>query len=308
MVVYTELSALERDLGIPIKTLFAISNSISSHYRRVYIPKAGGGTRTLSVPDAALKRVQRAIATRLLAYEPVSPCAKAYRLAGGVRKNAIPHVGQPKLLKLDVYHFFESINYSTVKDLAFPPERYAEKIRILLAMLCYCGEALPQGAPTSPVISNIVMRDFDEKVLTYCKENGITYTRYCDDLTFSGDFDEGALRRFVEARLSERGFLLNNAKKLCVRGSARKVVTGVVVNEKPNTPRAYRQAIRQEVYYCTRFGTAEHLRRIGDARTPRQYLSSLLGRVSYALHINPDSKELHTCKENVLALLREELK
>ena len=250
MIVYTELSSLEIDLGISVKTLYAMSNNISAHYHNKSIPKSDGSLRILSIPDEQLKKIQRAIAEKLLAYEPVSIYAKAYKPTSNVRKNAIYHVGKEKLLKLDIYKFFDSINYSLVKEKVFPSNKYSEQIRILLSLLCYKGEALPQGAPTSPIISNIIMRDFDQTVGEWCKEKKISYSRYCDDMAFSGSFDEADVIEFVTGNLKPLGFILNKKKTRCFTGGDKKTVTGIVVNEKVNTPKSYRKQIRQEVFYC----------------------------------------------------------
>lgn len=98
-------------------------------------------------------------------------------LARACKKTATPHVGKEKILKLDIEGFFDHILYSTVKDVVFFKEKFSEPIRILLSMLCYHNDALPQGAPTSPAITNIIMRDFDEKVGEFCREKGVCYTR-----------------------------------------------------------------------------------------------------------------------------------
>ena len=305
MIVYTELQSLEKDLGISHKTLYALSNSVNHHYHEARIPKADGGERVLSVPDEALKRVQRAIADKLLAYEPISVYAKAYKVGGSVKKNAVYHVGKEKLLKLDIHHFFDSIHYSTVKDKVFPAGKYAEPIRILLSLLCYHGDSLPQGAPTSPVISNIIMREFDEEIGSWCRERGISYTRYCDDMTFSGSFDEKEVTAMVVGALKPLGLLLNPKKTRCLEGGDRKTVTGVVVNEKLNTKKEYRRLLRQELYFCRRFGVKEHLRRKGDERDAYAYLQSLLGRVNYVLQITPDNAEFMAYKQEVLSLIQE---
>ena len=172
MIVYRELSSIEKDLGIPARTLYGLSNNLSAHYHYAYIPKCDGNMRMLTVPDTVLKLVQRRIAERLLAYERISPYAKAYRPSSSVILNAVPHVKKAKILKLDISHFFDSITYSRVKECAFPSEKYSENIRILMSILCYYKDSLPQGAPTSPSISNIVMRGFDDTVGTWCKKQG----------------------------------------------------------------------------------------------------------------------------------------
>ena len=301
MIVYRELSSLERDLGIPAKTLYALSSRLSAHYRKVPVSKKGGGSRILSVPDPALKAVQRRIADVLLVHMTISPFARAYRPGGSTLVNAAPHVGRPLVVKLDICHFFDSIRYSDVKDRAFPASIYAEPIRILLAMLCYYKESLPQGAPTSPAVSNIILHDFDWRVGRWCRERHIAYTRYCDDLTFSGDFSPGELIRFVRTQLRQEGFLLNEQKTKVLRPHQRQIVTGIVVNEKPAVPAEYRRKLRQELYYCRKFGIRSHLERLGLDLSEQAYVASLLGRVSYALQINPEDRDLREARAWLLS-------
>ena len=303
MIVYTEFKSIEQDLGIPIKTLFSVSNSLSSHYKKVKIPKKNGSFRELNVPDEVLKKIQRAIADKILAYEPISQYAQAYKAGASVQRNASHHVEKKKILKLDIKHFFDSILYVTVKDKCFPAERFSEPIRILLSMLCYNREALPQGAPSSPVITNIIMRDFDEKVGRFCDDRNISYTRYCDDMTFSGDFDEEPIIEFVKAELFAYGYLLNNKKTSVLSFSKRQVVTGVVVNEKMTAPAEYKAKIRQEVYFIRKYGVENHLQHIHYTGNAKAYLQSLLGRVSFVLQTeanDEDFLEYKTYLTNVL--------
>ncbi|MGM9366229.1 hypothetical protein [Flavonifractor plautii] len=121
-IVYQEGPSLARDLGLPLRTLYAVSNRIPAHYHRAEVPKRDGGVRVLRVPDPVLKDIQRRIARVLLSGMPVSPHATAYRYGAGVVENARRHVGRPELLKLDILHFFDSIRYIQVKEAAFPAE------------------------------------------------------------------------------------------------------------------------------------------------------------------------------------------
>lgn len=292
MIVYRELSSLEKDLGVPARTLYAVSNRLSRHYRTVSIPKSGGGERHLSVPDPVLRQIQRRIARQLLAYMPVSGHATAYRPGGSALRNARPHAGAPMLLRLDIRDFFSSVLYSTVKERAFPSSIYAEPLRVLLSMLCYYQDGLPQGAPTSPAIANIILYDFDRAVGRWCGEHGVVYTRYCDDMAFSGRFDPDHVIRMVRDRLRELGLFLNDGKTKLMYPGRRQTVTGVVVNQTPAVPVEYRRALRQELYFCRRFGVEEHLRRRGVSDPPRVYLTRLLGRVNYVLQITPDRREM----------------
>ena len=198
MIVYKELASIERDLGFSAKTLYGLSNNLEKHYHNVLIPKRDGSKRKLSVPDLILKSVQKSIADNILSQYPISSYAKAYKIGSNVQRNAQPHVGKKKILKLDIEGFFDHILYSQVKNIVFCEEKFAEPIRVLLTMLCYYKESLPQGAPTSPAITNIILYDFDEAVGAFCNEKKIAYTRYCDDMTFSGDFDEGEVIAFVK--------------------------------------------------------------------------------------------------------------
>lgn len=291
MIVYRELSSLERDLGIPARKLYAVSNALEKHYHKVQLPKAGGGFRELSVPDPLLKTIQRRITRVLLAFMPISPYATAYRYGASTVRNAAPHVGQPAVLKLDIRHFFDSILYTSVKEAAFPAAIYAEPLRILLTILCYDREVLPQGAPSSPAISNIVMRPLDDAVGAWCRERKIRYTRYCDDLTFSGEVSLEAVIPFVAARLRERGFFLNEKKTAFLPAGRQQLVTGIVVNETPNAPAEYRRGLRQTLRFCRKFGVADHMARLGISGTQAQYLSRLLGQVNYVLQITPEKQE-----------------
>lgn len=297
MIVYRELSSLEQDLGIPVKTLYAVSNNLRGHYRKVQIPKKSGGYRKLSIPDEVLKKIQRQIANVLLIHMPVSRYAKAYRFGSATLKNAKPHVGKSVVLKLDILHFFDSIRYIDVKNKAFPAEIYAENIRILLAMLCYYKDFLPQGAPTSPAITNILMYEFDEKVGLWCRERGIAYTRYCDDMAFSGDFDPAEVILFVRLELKNMGFLMNEQKLKIQRSGQQQSVTGIVVNEKLSIPASYRRKLRQELYYCRKFGVAEHLHRIDLEISENTYRIQLLGKVNYVLQVHPDDADMLKARE-----------
>lgn len=300
-ITYHELSSLEQDLGVKAKTLYAISNNLSRHYRPVQIPKSDGSFRQLLVPDEALKSVQRKILHVLLSRSEISHYATAYRYGGSIVKNARVHVGKVQILKLDIRHFFDSIRYSTVKEIVFPAEIYSEQNRVLLTMLCYYQDALPQGAPTSPAISNIILRDFDNALGAWCGERDIAYTRYCDDMTFSGSFDAQEVICLVRKRLSEYGFQLNERKTKRLDPHHCQTVTGVVVNRKVNARSAYRRALRQELYYCQKFGIESHLRHRGSSVLVEQYRHRLLGRVNFVLSITPENEEMQRYKQWLLA-------
>lgn len=292
MIVYKELSSLTNDLGVSAKVLYSLSNHITSHYYQTKILKKNGEYRELSVPNEFLKAVQKRIVEKLLVYEEVSPYASAYRYGASTVKNAYPHLNQNTILKLDIRHFFDHIIYPVVKEKVFVKEKYSEKNRILLSILCLYNDALPQGAPTSPIISNIIMKDFDNMVGEWCKEKRIRYTRYCDDMTFSGDFNYKEVISFVKKELKKMGFYLNDKKSVVAHKGQKQIVTGIMVNEKINTPLSYRKKIRQELYYCKKFGIASHLQRKQLDISEQDYLRNLLGRVNYVLSVDATNIEM----------------
>ncbi len=287
MIVYRELNTIEKELGYPIKTLYGLSNNLEKHYHDVFIPKSDGTKRKLSVPDLILKNVQRAIANNILAYYPISKYATAYKLGSSVQKNARPHVNKKKILKLDIEGFFDNLIYSRVKDVVFYEDKFSEPIRTLLTMLCYYRDSLPQGAPTSPAITNIIMYDFDEKIGTFCTKKGVSYTRYSDDMTFSGEFNEKEIIAIVKEELRKLGLFLKGSKTAVINNAKRQTVTGIVVNEKINLTSEYKKKIRQEIYYIEKFGLENHAQNQGITDVNR-YLISLKGRIAFVIQTCPE--------------------
>ena len=295
-----DFSSLTEELGLSGKMLYAVSNHIHKHYRAAEIPKGNGETRKLYVPDEMLMAIQRRINQQLLSQEVISTYATAYRTGGSTKVNAQPHIGKSVLLKVDIRKFFDNLIYPIVKEKAFPADKYSEANRILLALLCVHKDALPQGAPTSPAISNIIMREFDDAVGAWCKQRDISYTRYCDDMTFSGDFDPRPVIQLVKEQLYKLGLFLNDKKTVVVRKGQRHAVTGIVVNESLHIPSSYKKRIRQEMYHCTKYGLDSHLERIAFQGTSQEFAAGMLGRINYVLSVEPDNEQMKKYKELLL--------
>lgn len=166
----------------------------------------------------------------------------------------------------------------------------------MLSRLCTLKGKLPQGAPTSPMLSNIFFKKTDDIIFHYCRRRGLQYTRYADDLVFSGnDLIPQHLISFVKMLLSSRHLALNNKKTKVMGQGMRQSVTGVVVNDKMQVSKEYRDKVRQEVYYCVKYGEASHYKRIRESlpkwiSTPDLYLKHLLGKVFFVLQVNPNDK------------------
>lgn len=289
-----------QDIDGKIKGLFSLTNNVNKCYETVYITKSNGKKREINKPNPDLKYYQKAINKNILAHIPVSDYAAAYKKGSSIARSAAVHVGKPQVLKLDIKNFFGSILYKTVQE-TFIRLGYDYFTATTLATLCCCKGRLPQGTPTSPAISNIVMRELDDLISCFCNERNIAYTRYSDDMIFSGDFDKDEIIFFVEAKINEFGFKLNHKKTKLIKQGQRQTVTGVVVNEKQQLPKSYRRKIRQEIYYCQKHSVKSHILRSDIAEYIRpdgdvyykEYLLNLYGRINYALQINPaDDKML----------------
>lgn len=271
---------LAKVLNVPRKDLFELVRTADKRYKKTYIPKKNGGQRILQMPVGVIKDVQKRILDEILYKIPVSKYAMAYIPRKKLSDNALPHIGHKYLLKMDITDFFNSITFLKVISTAFNSNRFPQQIAVMLTKLCCMNEALPQGAPTSPMLSNITMKNFDDNIGKWCEKRGIVYTRYCDDLTFSSDKPLYHVFSKVKAMLEYDGFEINERKTHFIRSTARQEVTGIVVNEKMSIPREYKRNLRQQVYYAIKYGIEN---------TSSDY-DSLLGKISYVLQIEPDNE------------------
>lgn len=299
--------ALSRQLQLPVWKLYRIANRQSSYYRSAMLPKASGGFRMLDVPCSLLKTVQRRIYRIILAPLECASSATAYRKGCSVPKNAAPHTGKPLVLKLDIADFFGSITYALIRGLVFTDGLFPPPAAILLASLCTLDDLLPQGAPTSPALANLVMKPFDGKMERWCGERQIAYTRYCDDMTFSGLFSPEQVIFTVASRLKPLGMELNEKKTRLLPRWKCQSVTGLVVNEGVRANRDYRRALRQTIYYCQKFGLSGHLARLGLPDSPEEAIhlcARLLGQTAFVLSANPGDREMAEYRQWLTAQLK----
>ena len=178
---------------------------------------------------------------------------------------------------------------------------YSMEFSRLLAGLTTIDDFLPQGAPTSPALSNLYLKEFDEEIEEFCKSKSIAYTRYSDDLTFSMQRFNQDLVTLVKEKLGNLGLELNKKKSKIISGPLQKRVTGVVVNEKPQAPKEYKRKIRQEMYYISRFGLRGHLGHNHCSIGEKTYLNHLLGQINFVLLLEKDNEEFKKYKTILLA-------
>ena len=277
-------------LGVEVNRLEEILNNVSGHYQEFWMRKRSGGYRMISAPDKDLQAIQSTIYSRILSSVTiVHPAAVGFRCGRSVVDNAAPHLGKRYVLKMDIHDFFGSIRSPRVRQ-TFKKIGYPENVSKVLGALCCLHRHLPQGAPTSPALSNIVGYEMDRKLAALAAEYGLTYTRYADDLTFSGDvFPKEQLIPQVKRIIRDEKFEPNHKKTHFMNQSSRKIITGVSVASgvKLTIPKSKKREIRKNVYFILTKGLAEHQRRIGS-HDPA-YLKRLIGMLCYWRAIEPDN-------------------
>ena len=303
----------EKDYDSLTTNLYIMLDSIEEDYEEFTIKKKNGKLRTISKPNEALADIQKRIYENILRNAPVSPCAAAYVKGKSIRDATAKHIGQPILIKVDIKDFFFTIDFEAVKDV-FSKLGFDKYQAITLANFCCYKGRLPQGTSTSPMLSNLVMREFDDEMEKLCLKYNIRYTRYSDDMLFSGSFNnEFDTKRFVpyvKFILEDFGFQMNLSKTKIIKQGQRQTALGVVLNEKQQVTKEYRKQIRQEIHYCSEHSVKSHLEHMNDERfmLPNGdpdyigYIDNLSGRINFALQINPDDMEMVSYKNSLKSL------
>lgn len=299
-------------------------------YQTFTIGKRSGGRRLICAPAPNLRRVQSWIHKNILrspgAQALLHPAATAYKPDASILKNAQAHAGTAWMVKLDIKDFFESISerqvYYVFRQLAYPALLSFE-----LARLCtrhvpprrdglprareqlarwvnwdkdrsadpYAFDAqvghLPQGAPTSAMLANLVARELDVRIQAVATRYGATYTRYADDmvLTLADESGETCASVFREVAqvVNRYGFRVNRSKSRIVGPGGRKVVTGLVVNDiKPRLPKTVKSEIELAIYHIGKHGLLSHMERRKSKR-PLGYLNHLVGKILYCHSVEP---------------------
>ena len=194
------------------------------------------------------------------------------------------------VLCMDIEDFFPSISRSTVVRV-FTHTGYSKSAASALADLCCYQETLPQGAPTSPYLANIIFYQIDEQLALLAREYGAIYSRYADDLTFSSNTPLDHLSDTVCTVLRQNEFKVNSQKtKLFLPGQPKRITGLIVQNGSVRIPRYFKRSLKQEIYYCKKFGVIAHLE---NSRATRRinYREYLYGKAYYIRMIEPELGE-----------------
>ncbi|MCJ8314073.1 MAG: RNA-directed DNA polymerase [Saccharospirillaceae bacterium] len=304
--VIENFETLAQSIGVSVSEIRFLSYdrkvSKVSHYQQFLIAKKTGGTRKISAPMPRLKHVQYWILTNILEKVAIHDSAHGFVTGKSIVTNAKPHVGADVVINMDLENFFPTVNYKRIKGV-FCNLGYSEKISTVLALLCSesdnCevvldgqtyyrnqGErVLPQGAPTSPALTNILCRKLDRRMLGMSDKLGFKYTRYADDLTFSSSQQTAHnLQKLfwrVNQIIPDEGFILHPDKTRVMRRNNKQEVTGVVVNEKLSVDRKTLKKFRALLFQINKDG-------VGDKTWGKGALiPSIEGYANFVYMVNP---------------------
>jgi hypothetical protein len=286
------------------------------HYRYRILAKDSASIRLIESPKPRLKQMQQIILAEILNAIPAHPAAHGFVRRRSIKTFAAPHVCQRIVLRMDLRDFFPSLHGGRVQAL-FRTAGYPERVADLLGGLCttatpldvwkqrgiavnpildpvllhlarqrYAWTHLPQGAPTSPALANLCAYRFDCRLSGLARSADAAYTRYADDLAFSGGqaFERCADRFAVHAAaiLLEEGFEVHHRKTRIMRRGVRQYLAGVVVNERVNAPRSDFDRLKATLTNCVRRGPASQNR---DNHS--DFLAHLTGRIAFTAMLNP---------------------
>jgi len=266
---------LAKLLGMTPGKLNHVVHGVNKQYRIESRPKADGSERKLAVPSKSLKQLQRHILDVVLSKVPLLPCVYCREKGSGKSpiKNADLHAGQEVIFKMDVAQCFPSIKTDRVRAvfriIGFEPEPAG----ILTKLTTWNGE-LPQGVPTSNALTNLALERVDSRITKLQAFHSFRYSRWVDDMTFSGSMRITKLRRLFQRIVEDEGFTVKTEKTKTEYANERQTVMNLVVNTKVNLPREKRSGIRKEALTVRRSG--------------QELSASLAGKVYWLRSVNPE--------------------
>lgn len=213
-------------------TIYQLSHHSDYYYNIFEIPKKSGGKRIICHPSKKLKGLQSWILVNILNKIQVSPSCKGFRKGSSTLDNALPHIGANTILNFDLKDFFPTVTKNHIYNV-FKTIGYNKLIATVFTNICSYKEMLPQGSPCSPMLANLASWNLDLRIQGYVGKRGISYTRYADDLSFSGLNPSNVVKiiPMIKAIIDSENFIVNHKKTRITSSARAKIVTGLVVNE-----------------------------------------------------------------------------
>jgi RNA-directed DNA polymerase len=280
----------------------------NDRYRSFEIRKRHGGSRAISAPTKVLMRLQRRLLVAIAHIGQAAPPATGFVKGKSIVDHAKIHAKRRWVLCLDLKDFFPSIKFWRVRGMFMAaPFSFNEEVATCLAQLCTHNQELPQGAPTSPAISNIICRGLDRRIKKLCRQEKCAYTRYADDLCVSSNLKrvpESIARKDGERWVAGQklndviiqcGFALNAKKTRLKTECDQQMVTGLVVNNHVATPRSWRRQLRVMLHLRRKYGDVRSMEIVktwawhGVRRLNQKSIDAVVaGKASFAAYIEKD--------------------
>jgi RNA-directed DNA polymerase len=311
------------DLGKLLKVHERELNHIATYpynYKTIKIPKKKGGFRTIDIPNDQLKSIQKTLnlyfqtvfmsikteAAQGFIYNPKKRFASVDKklekrkiefvasktILHNIKTNAAKHSNQKFVLNIDLKDFFTNISIHQIYNLFQSPIfQFDSKVASMLALLTTYQKRLPQGAPTSPILSNFVCLELDKELERYCQEKKIIYTRYADDLTFSSNkVISDQIIYEIKYKIEAHQFQIQEKKLRLISQKGRQTVTGLVVNKKVNVDRAYYKKLRAILHDCSTNGIEKAFLKHQSIEKTRycsidSFLNSIAGKLAFVAQI-----------------------
>jgi len=291
---FEQLSEL---VGVNRGILAGLVENAEAFYRSFTIPKRSDGFREISSPAPTLLMIQKWIKTNILDEIPVHDAAHGFVRGRSVVTFAKAHVNKTALLHIDVSDFFPSISLKRVYVM-FRDIGYAPNVSLFLARLCCAGGRLPQGAPTSPSISNIVFSRLDARLSGLARVAGLEYTRYADNIALSGSHINIRLIELISNILLDQSFKINRKKTYLSTRNGKRIIAGIsVAGERLSLPRETKRNLRQQVHGLLKYGFFEHTAHIGDLDPI--YAERLVGRLLFWKHVEPHNQFVSSAIQSI---------
>jgi RNA-directed DNA polymerase len=315
-------------MGTTSNAILKIIGSRRYYYKKYEIKKRKGGVREISSPYTSLKVIQKWIDENILTKVVIHPSAYGFCTGRSIVDNAKEHLDQDFILNIDLLNFFDTIPEKRIYGI-FRSLGYHSNLSVFLAKLCTVeledeevsmptyeiedffvdGElsnlapeaigsvkriktpVLPQGAPTSPRLANIVCRRLDKRLSCYALKNGFRYTRYADDITFSGKGATLAKISIIEKIVKEEQFEINKNKiKLFDQKSNKRIVTGLLVSDNIRIPRKFKKEVERHLFFCRKYGVQGHTNFLAKKHNYSKsfYREWLLGKICFIKMVESD--------------------
>ena len=328
----SDLTSLARLLKVQLRNLSYLVYKVGDEerYNSFTIPKKRGGFRMISAPDSRLKTIQRRLAAELLKVYPSRGCVHGFSKDKSIRSNARLHLHKRWVINIDIKDFFPSIHFGRVVGVfKARPFEFNDRLAREIANLCCYNNTLPQGAPTSPIVSNFVCWRLDNELSKLAKSCKCVYSRYADDITFSTNLKEipaeiGRIdgTSFILSDkllqiISNNSFDVNPEKVRYAGRNNRQEVTGLIVNTSTtNVRRTYLRQVRAMLNACEKYGLSEaareHYSKYRPDKKPKDqvaaFMSEIEGKIGYIRFIKQIRQNGESYDSPIIKNLRNRLK